>query len=302
MVSTQSRGTRVCLLGTAVLFIGLIVFAAWPRTSCRTGCERTTSYRNFVLPLADTTFANLVPTDKVIFVGLDGFGIKNMHSVSAVMPYFHKLKNSSLSGEALIDCLWWSGPNWYGVISGLNSKDSEVCDNDDQAAFPRHRTIWDVAHNRGKSVGVFTEWRVFTTYGRPAIRTNGVNPREFHDTLSGPWLTDVVVPAFDDFDFLTVMMDGHDGASHDGDTAGFRNISAHYDEYLFKPLWEYVESHAGVAVVMTSDHGSFIPEATHDQNDHVPFMVRAPGLVARETTTLLANNMVAGVVARLLGA
>ena len=286
-----------------VLALGCGAFLLWyflkPDKWCETECTRTTSYPNFALPLSTTTFANLTATDNVIFIGLDGFGFQNMHDNSATMPFFQLLKNSSVWGDAIIDCSWASGPNWYGMISGLNSHDSGICDNDVQAGIPQHRTVWDVAHSRGKSVGVFTEWSVFATYGNPATRTNRVNPEATHNQKSAPWLTNVVVPAFGTFEFMTVIMDGFDANSHVGDEVGFRNISAHYDKYLFQPLWLYLEAHANVAVVVTADHGSSIDLSTHN-HDPVPFMVRAPSLVAHREHGVLANNMVAGVVARLL--
>ena len=97
-------------------------------------------------------------------------------------------------------------------------------------------------------------------------------------------------------------MDGLDFYGHASDAKRYSEVAAFYDMHLLGPLWEYVKTNPDLAVVMTADHRSDLIRGGHLQDDTVPFLVFAPSISPRhETNSVFENNMVAGIIARLLG-
>jgi len=247
------------------------------------------SYANFTL--GSDAFLPIDPVDRVVFIGIDGLGKRNLEIVD--MPTLDAMFNASLyTKKALIDRRAHSVANWQGVLTGYTSDD---CGGD---GFCPRKTIWDVAQEQSKTVAMFSNWDGFEEFGDPDSRVASMG----NVGLNITWVNEII-DATKTYDFTFIHVVDFDLAGHHHSVTEYQDAATFYDTNMLRPIWDFVVEAGNVGVVLTADHGTWLAfkcGSDHD-NGPVPFLAYTPGITSVEITSQVSNNMAAGILARMLG-
>ena len=283
--------TRLVLIALCAIALFGIIYGtvqAIQVTTCLRG-DHSQSYANFTL--GSDAFLPITSVDRVIFIGIDGLGERNLGLVD--MPTLDAMFDASLyTKKALIDRRNWSGPNWQGVLTGYTSDD---CGGD---GFCSRKTIWDVAQERDKTVAMFSNWEGFEAFGDPASRVASMGMYGLNIT----WVNEII-DAAQTYDFTFIHVVDLDIGGHHHSVTEYQDAAAFYETNLLRPIWDFVETEGNVGVVLCADHGTLLRfecGSDHD-NGPVPFLAYTPGITSEEITSTVSNNMAAGILARMLG-
>jgi len=284
--------TLLCLVALGVSAIIVTIYYGIEQATspaCLRG-NHSKSYANFTL--GSDAFLPITPVDRVVFIGIDGFGERNLNIVD--MPTLDAMFNASLyTKKALIDRRNWSGPSWQGVLTGYTSDD---CGG---AGICSRKTIWDVAQEHSKTVAMFSNWEGFEEFGDPASRVASMGMYGLNIT----WVNEII-DAAQTYDFTFIHVVDLDIGGHHHSVTEYQDAAAFYETNLLRPIWDFVVEAGNVGVVLTADHGQLLRfecGSDHDMGP-VPFLAYTPGITSPgEITSEVSNNMAAGILARMLG-
>jgi len=253
------------------------------------------------------------PLDKVIIIGIDGLGSRNLKSRSlrGKTPNIKRLREmSAWTHSATIDRENFSGPNWAGIFTGSGSKVTGV--NSNKCVKSKVPTIFDLIKSRRKDLKIdfiYEEWTPVTCYAQDTKNYDTLTRFTDPETITDKAVEIINTKNFNLINLYYVEVD-ESGHRTVGNSKEYNAEVIKVDKAIGRILDSLKNNDllSSTLIIMVSDHGHFRVVNGHSTRLHkVPLYISGPGVVRGKMRNgilkhkVLRNLHVAPIIAHFLG-
>eukprot|EP00906_Rhabdomonas_costata_P012768 RCo018361 len=257
-------------------------------------------------------FAGFSSAQRVLLIGLDGFGGLYLENATAQLPNLRRLmEGGAFTMRARAQIPTWSAPNWSTILCGLTPPESGVFDNKwvpantdpsnvtESTISPISgagripETMWRVARQQwqGKrgSIAVAISWDWLEYLVEPELVDFYSSTKE-NDTLVAEAMVHFIETGRPTLMFTHFNDIDEAGHKHGWGGAEYYEAARRTDGYIGDLLTALSHTNAlhDTLVIVTADHGGF--RKTHGQSTqaclYVPAIFWGPGVVPTQDTVL----------------
>jgi len=228
-------------------------------------------------------------TEKVVVVGIDGLGTKNIASTDT--PNFDLLKLNGKYTRATIDPnSYSSGPNWAGMLTGHTSETSGVSDN--ACVKPKHETLFDIV-----PTAVFSQWETIKCYSDNIARYTK-DTSYYEQNLNTASILDIMT-GNESLVFVHIDVLDYESHKNGASSSPYKRALQEIDKTLLPIVVDYVDNH-NATLILSADHGSDLKSTGHSW-DTVPLIFYGSGVDEVNLPVLAESRDVYYYVRFLLG-